>query len=123
MDLLQREGKYPLPPAASKTIMGVEFSGVIVSLGPPAAAAGAANNGDGGSSSADGKNWKIGDEVFGLAYGGAYAEYIAVSTKMMVRKPERLSWVEAAGVPENWLTGGFGGPLSPLGSDFPGGAH
>jgi NADPH2:quinone reductase len=114
MDLLQREGKYPLPPAASKTIMGVEFSGVIVSLGPPAAAAGAA--------SGDGKNWKIGDEVFGLAYGGAYAEYIAVSTKMMVRKPERLSWVEAAGVPENWLTGGLVG-CWPLGPIFPGGSH
>lgn len=38
--------------------------------------------------------------MFGLAYGGAYAEYIAVSTKMLLHKPGHLSWVEAAGVPE-----------------------
>ncbi len=96
MDILQREGKYPLPPQASKTIMGVEFSGEIVALGA----------GSSGAGGADSKSWAVGDAVFGLAYGGAYAEYIAVSTQMMVKKPERLSWIEAAGVPENWLTGG-----------------
>jgi NADPH2:quinone reductase len=31
---------------------------------------------------------------------GAYAEYIAVSTKMLVHKPKDLSWEQAAGVPE-----------------------
>lgn len=31
---------------------------------------------------------------------GAYAEYINVSTKMLVHKPKHLSWEEAAGVPE-----------------------
>ncbi len=31
MDLLQREGLYPLPPQATKT-MGVEFSGTIEEL-------------------------------------------------------------------------------------------
>lgn len=82
MDLLQREGLYPLPPQAPPT-MGVEFSGVIESFGP------------------DGhEDFKIGDEVFGLAYGGAYAEYIAVSSHMLVHKPKQLSWEEAAGVPE-----------------------
>ncbi|KAJ5187794.1 hypothetical protein N7449_010788 [Penicillium cf. viridicatum] len=86
MDLLQREGLYPLPPQAPPT-MGVEFSGVIESFGP------------------DGhEDFKIGDEVFGLAYGGAYAEYIAVSTHMIVHKPKQLSWEEAAGVPETWIT-------------------
>jgi NADPH:quinone reductase-like Zn-dependent oxidoreductase len=45
-----------------------------------------------------------GDEVFGLAYGGAYAEYIAVSVKMIVHKPKELSWETAAGVPEVWFT-------------------
>jgi NADPH:quinone reductase-like Zn-dependent oxidoreductase len=82
MDLLQREGHYPVPPQAPKTL-GVEFSGTIEELG------------DG---SLD--HFKKGDEVFGLAYGGAYAEYIAVSTKMLLHKPSHLSWVEAAGVPE-----------------------
>lgn len=31
---------------------------------------------------------------------GAYAEYIAVSTRMLVHKPSGMSWVEAAGIPE-----------------------
>lgn len=51
MDLLQRDGKYPLPPQASKTIMGVEFAGVITELGEGA------------------NRFKEGDEVFGLAFG------------------------------------------------------
>lgn len=115
MDIMQREGKYPLPPQASKTIMGVEFSGEIVKTS------------DGELKSYNGEQWKEGDEVFGLAYGvswpllhlaasprlfadrytdvqGAYAEYIAISSKMIIRKPSRLSWVEAAGIPENWMT-------------------
>jgi len=82
MDLLQREGHYPVPPQAGP-ILGVEFSGTIESLG------------DGCK---DG--FKEGDEVFGLAYGGAYAEYIAVNTHMLLHKPEHLSWEQAAGVPE-----------------------
>ena len=86
MDLLQREGQYPLPPHASKTL-GVEFSGTIESFGSNAP-----------------NDFKTGEEVFGLAYGGAYAEYIAVSTKMLIHKPKELSWEQAAGVPETWIT-------------------
>lgn len=87
MDLIQREGHYPLPPQAGP-ILGVEFSGTIASFG------GAENHGD----------FSQGDEVFGLAYGGAYAEYIAVSTKMLLPKPAALSWEVAAGIPETWIT-------------------
>jgi NADPH:quinone reductase-like Zn-dependent oxidoreductase len=87
MDLLQREGAYPLPPQAPSTL-GVEFSGTIVSFG----------------SSEHERDFKLGSEVFGLAYGGAYAEYIAVSTHMLVHKPAELSWEEAAGIPETWIT-------------------
>ena len=90
MDLLQREGHYPLPPQAGK-ILGVEFSGTIISFGEACK--------DGGR-----EGMKVGDEVFGLAYGGAYAEYINVSTHMLVKKPKELSWVEAAGIPETWIT-------------------
>ncbi|KAG4029563.1 hypothetical protein MFRU_015g01010 [Monilinia fructicola] len=86
MDLLQREGRYPLPPQAPKTL-GVEFSGTIESLGPNIK-----------------EGFNVGDEVFGLAYGGAYAEFIAVSTHMLLKKPEHLSWEEAAGIPETWIT-------------------
>ena len=86
MDLLQREGLYPLPPQAGP-ILGVEFSGHIESLGPEVK-----------------EDFKTGDAVFGLAYGGAYAEYIAVSTHMLLHKPAHLSWEQAAGVPEVWIT-------------------
>ncbi|KAF2747186.1 putative quinone oxidoreductase [Sporormia fimetaria CBS 119925] len=88
MDLLQREGLYPVPEGASK-ILGVEFSGTIEELGEHAEAGG---------------DFKKGDEVFGLAYGGAYAEFIAVSTRMLVKKPEGMGWEEAAGIPETWIT-------------------
>lgn len=86
MDLLQREGKYPVPPQAPKTL-GVEFSGTVEEL-------------------AEGHecDFKKGDAVFGLAYGGAYAQYIAVSTHMLIHKPDELSWEEAAGIPETWIT-------------------
>lgn len=52
MDLMQREGQYPVPPQAGK-ILGVEFSGIIDSLHE--------TNVD---------SFKVGDEVFGLTYGG-----------------------------------------------------
>lgn len=91
MDLLQREGKYPLPPQASKTILGVEFSGIIEAMGSE-------------DKTDNPEGYKVGDEVFGLAYGGAYAEYIAVSTHMLIRKPDHLNWEECAGIPETWIT-------------------
>ncbi|KAI5302846.1 hypothetical protein KEM55_000864, partial [Ascosphaera atra] len=46
MDLLQREGNYPVPPGASK-ILGVEFSGTVEEL--------AADSKEGG-------DFKVGDE-------------------------------------------------------------
>ena len=82
MDLLQREGQYPVPPQAPKTL-GVEFSGIIEEL-----------------ASESESGFKKGDAVFGLAYGGAYAEYIVVSTHMLVHKPDELSFEECAGIPE-----------------------
>lgn len=86
MDIIQRRGFYPVPPNAPATL-GVEFSGVVTQLGP----------GDHG-------NFKVGDEVFGLAYGGAYAEYINVSSKMLLHKPAGLTHVQAAALPEAWMT-------------------
>ena len=54
MDILQREGKYPMPPGAP-TIMGVEFSGHVVQVG------------DGVT------EWREGDEVLGLAMGVSFS--------------------------------------------------
>ncbi|PSR71676.1 hypothetical protein PHLCEN_2v12450 [Hermanssonia centrifuga] len=86
MDIYQREGKYPLPPGAPETL-GVEFSGTIAEVGQ-----------------ACNPMWKEGDEVIGLASGGAYAEYILVRQTNLMRKPPHLSWIEAASIPENFLT-------------------
>lgn len=54
MDLMQREGKYNVPPQAGRTL-GVEFSGLVEKFG-----------------SGDHGDFRIGDEVFGLAYGGKF---------------------------------------------------
>ncbi|KAI1639578.1 zinc-binding dehydrogenase [Biscogniauxia mediterranea] len=97
MDLMQREGRYPLPPQAPSTL-GVEFSGTIESLGPPSPSGAEAE------AEAEAEAFQPGDAVFGLAYGGAYAEYIAASSRMILRKPAGLSWEAAAGVPEAWMT-------------------
>lgn len=67
--------------------MGVEFSGTVEELASESEC-----------------SFKKGDAVFGLAYGGAYAEYIAVSTHMLVHKPDELSWEECAGIPAVWIT-------------------
>lgn len=37
---------------------------------------------------------------------GAYAEYIVSPEEMLLPKPKELSWVQAAALPENWMTGG-----------------
>ena len=60
MDLLQREGRYPIPPQAPKTL-GVEFSGMIDSEAEDAES-----------------EFKVGDEVFGLAYGGTSPTIVAI---------------------------------------------
>ncbi|KAF7965540.1 hypothetical protein HWV62_43042 [Athelia sp. TMB] len=86
MDIHQRDGHYPPPPGAS-TILGVEFAGTVDEV------------------HADSQgSFKVGDEVLGLVGGGAYAEYVACSEKLLVPKPAHLSWAEAASIPENFLT-------------------
>lgn len=81
-DTLQRVGGYPVPPGVTK-IMGLEFAGIVDEVGAEAR-----------------DDFNSGDEVFGLAYGGGYAEYVAVNKKMLVKKPKELSWEECAGTPE-----------------------
>ncbi|KAH8807026.1 quinone oxidoreductase [Flagelloscypha sp. PMI_526] len=85
MDLGQRLGIYPLPPGIS-TILGVEFSRIVESLGEGVTI------------------YKSGDEVFGLTSGGAYAEYVTASEGTIMPKPPHLTWVEAACIPENYIT-------------------
>jgi len=84
-DLLQRRGLYPPPPGASD-ILGLECSGVVAALGPGAA------------------RFPVGARVMALLAGGGYAEQVAVHEDVLLPVPERLSFEEAAAVPEAFLT-------------------
>ena len=85
-DLSQRAGRYPAPPGAPQDIPGLEVSGRVVACG--AAVLG----------------WQVGDRVFGLVGGGGLADRVAVHERHVVAVPERLDDLEAAAVPEAFLT-------------------
>lgn len=84
-DLLQRRGLYPPPPGASE-ILGLECSGVVVGLGEGAT------------------RFALGARVMALLAGGGYAERAALHEDVLMPIPERLSFEEAAAVPEAFLT-------------------
>jgi putative PIG3 family NAD(P)H quinone oxidoreductase len=84
-DLLQRRGLYPPPPGASD-ILGLECSGVVSALGAGAS------------------RFSVGARVMALLAGGGYAEQVVVHEDVLLPVPERLSFEEAAAVPEAFLT-------------------
>jgi putative PIG3 family NAD(P)H quinone oxidoreductase len=84
-DLLQRRGLYPPPPGASD-ILGLECSGVVAALGT-------------GSS-----RFGVGARVMALLSGGGYAEQVVVHEDLLLPVPARLSFAQAAAVPEAFLT-------------------
>ncbi|HLI05896.1 MAG TPA: NAD(P)H-quinone oxidoreductase [Ktedonobacteraceae bacterium] len=85
-DLLQRAGGYPAPPGAPSNIPGLEFAGVVEAVGPLV------------------RQWEPGQRVMGLVGGGAQAEYVLAPEGMLVEIPENLDFVQAAGVPEVFMT-------------------
>lgn len=84
-DMLQRRGKYP-PPQGASQVLGLEMAGVVVSTGKKV------------------KEWKVGDRVFGLIPGGGYATYAVIHKDMAMKIPATMSMVEAAAIPEVFLT-------------------
>ena len=84
-DLLQRRGLYPPPPGAS-SLLGLECAGVVSALGPGVSVA------------------RVGDRVMALLPGGGYGERVAVHEQLTLPIPERLSFEQAAAVPEAFLT-------------------
>ena len=84
-DLMQREGNYPPPPGASE-IPGLEVSGVVAEIGPGV------------------EGWAPGERAMALLSGGGYAERAAVPVGQLMRVPEDMDLVDAAGVPEVFLT-------------------
>ena len=84
-DLMQREGRYPPPPGASE-ILGLEVAGTVEAVGEAC------------------DEWQTGDRVFGLVPGGGYAEYAVLHRQMAMPVPERMTFEEAAAIPEVFLT-------------------
>ena len=85
-DILQRLGRYPAPPGYPQDIPGMEFAGEVEGTGE------------------DARAWKIGDRVFGITGGGAQAEYVTVAESTLARIPDNLNWVDAASIPEVFMT-------------------
>jgi tumor protein p53-inducible protein 3 len=84
-DLLQRRGKYP-PPEGASTILGLEMSGIVESVGRNV------------------QNWKVGDRVCALLPGGGYAQKVLIPAGMAIPIPDNFSFEEAAAIPEAYLT-------------------
>lgn len=85
-DLLQRMGLYPAPADAPQQIPGLEYAGEIDALGPGVI------------------GWNVGDRVFGLVGGGAYAEQLLTHAETVARIPPGLSFTDAAAIPEAFIT-------------------
>jgi NADPH2:quinone reductase len=85
-DLLQRMGAYPAPPDVPRDIPGLELAGEIDALGEGVT------------------GLAVGDRVFGLVGGGAYAEHVVTHARTLVKMPDTLSFVEGAAVPEAFVT-------------------
>ncbi len=84
-DLLQRRGKYP-PPAGESDILGLECAGIVSAVGAAVPSV------------------KPGDRVMALLAAGGYAEQVVVHHAMAIPVPSHLSLVEAAAIPEAFLT-------------------
>jgi NADPH2:quinone reductase len=84
-DILQRQGRYPVPDDASP-LPGLEISGVVWHAGAKVS------------------KWRRGDRVMALTHGGGYAEYCRVHENHCLVVPDSLSAIEAAAVPETYFT-------------------
>lgn len=85
-DLLQRRGGYAAPFGVPATVPGLEFAGEIDAVGPQVA------------------TLRPGQRVFGIVGGGAYAEYLITTERMVVGIPDNLDWIHAAAIPEVFMT-------------------
>ncbi|MFA7250061.1 MAG: NAD(P)H-quinone oxidoreductase [Dehalococcoidia bacterium] len=86
LDLLQRRGRYPIPPGVRADIPGVEISGVVEEVGARV------------------QGWKRGDRVMALVSGEGHATRLAVHERMLMPIPPNLDFAEAASIPEVFLT-------------------
>lgn len=83
-DLLQIAGHYP-PPAGASEIVGLEVSGIILQA-------------------PENCRFEKGDKVIALLSGGGYAQYVAVDLGSVMPLPQRLDFIEGAGIAEAFVT-------------------
>lgn len=84
-DNLEWNELYP----PNHALLGNDFAGIVVAVHPSS------------------QDFRIGDHVYGMAHanrGGTWAEYAIVASSEAVKKPETLSWEEAAALPSSALT-------------------
>lgn len=84
-DLLQRRGLYPPPPGASE-IIGLECAGTLTEVGLGV------------------DDLAVGDRVMALLAGGGYATETVVPSICAMRTPQNFTDLEAAAVPEVFIT-------------------
>ena len=85
-DLMQVRGLYPAPADASQDIPGLELAGEVDAVGEGVT------------------DLAMGDRVFGVVGGGAYAEAVVVHARTLARIPAELDFIHAAAVPEAFVT-------------------
>ncbi len=84
-DILQRMGRYAVPPGASD-IFGIECAGEVAAIG------------------AGVTQFRVGDRAMALVTSGGYAEYCTAEAAVALPIPERFSFVEGAAIPEAFFT-------------------
>ena len=85
-DVMQRRGFYPAPKGVVVDVPGLEYAGVVESVGA----------GDTGFSP--------GERVMGIVGGGAMSTRVVVHERDALRVPSALSLTDAAAIPEVFLT-------------------
>ncbi|MGN6378860.1 MAG: NAD(P)H-quinone oxidoreductase [Gaiellales bacterium] len=85
-DVLQREGRHPVPPGWPADVPGLEVAGRVVQVGDGVTA------------------FAAGDRAFGLVGGGGLAQRVVAAERELIPVPEALDDRAAAAVPEAFLT-------------------
>ncbi|MDQ0593268.1 NADPH2:quinone reductase [Chryseobacterium ginsenosidimutans] len=91
LDLKIKEGKASHAEVTLPMILGIDMAGIVEEIGK------------------DVKNFKVGDEVFGMVGGvgnnpGTLAEYIAADADLLALKPKNITFKEAAATPLIFIT-------------------
>ncbi|WP_114905858.1 zinc-binding dehydrogenase [Ornithinimicrobium murale] len=86
LDVLQRNGQYPVPHGASPELPGVEVGGTIVAIGGRVT------------------RWRPGDRVMGLVTEGGLASRVLAHQDHLLAVPDDVSDLAAATLPEAVIT-------------------